>query len=318
MPYATAYSLEESASVLRLHRATLLYWAETFREELGLPRADCDSVRFEEHHLRAIVGIHRMIVKERRTLEDVRDWIAKVLGRYGDSTTVSVNDNSRRAMLQSILEANNGVVVNAPAGIEMERQGAEPVKAQPVQKEEAGTEVDAISRRITALNESVDDLVEENRALQELIGRLIQYVEKSRDDRKDVDRTHGQGEFQLETEHTSLKAPLDQAESRRTHRNGSPSMGTRAISPGTGPSRPRLTLAERRAEIIAQREAERARRHGTETGIPLRSLSGPSSAAGDEMQTEEAYIDPRVPKPWRPRELTSEEKAAVTRVRGRD
>lgn len=208
----TTYSLDESASVLSIHPSTLLFWEEAFREELKIPRDPRGKLRFEERHLRAFVGIHRRILIEKRSLEETRLWLRKFYGQ--DAATAEMP----------------GVTGTAVAG---------PVVGK----------IDALSQRVSELVESMDCLVEDNRALQDLVGRLIQYVE-------------------------ALNA---------------------------GSKRP--TLAERRAEIIAQRRAERTRAQSARLASSALTPETPSGSPVKPASSSIESDEKRIPKPWKPRAI---------------
>lgn len=169
------YTLEESASILRMHRATLRHWTELFGDRLGL-RPDCrGNVRFEERHLRTMVGIHQMLVKERRSLEDVRNWIEKMLGNDGSPPAgldnVLLDEGARRPGSETFKEMLKAGVGGDPGHIETESVNAR------MRHDGPDAKINELLLRVSILRESVDYLADENRALQELMGRLIRYVE---------------------------------------------------------------------------------------------------------------------------------------------
>lgn len=267
--------------MLRINRATLLFWTEAFREELGLPSAFHSHVRFEERHLRAMVGIHRMVLTDHRSLDEVRGWICKLLRREGDSHTTSGEHLPHGEIHQVIPEVNEPDVSSGYVTVEREPSDG-------VTEGKTAVEVAELSGRVAALKESVDYLTEENRALQELIGRLVHYVETLGEARNDRDRGHNREGW--------------------TNGNGTTSPG-RTKSQETPCGRPPLSLSERRAQVTAQREAKRSEGHTCEAGMPSPNghiVKGPNAAPA--VETEPAS---RALRPWHPRAITAEERRYV-------
>jgi len=168
------YTLDEAASLLRLNPATLRYWEEALREELNIGRDSEGRLCFEESHLHALDQVRLWVLREKRSLEEVRRLLTeqRLLRRDRDELHAPGEpvDEARSVDRES----------SAPgAGTD---HGTADTSGSALQAGQArGMRDDhgesPLERRVAELVDTVGYLVEENQALQELVGRLIHFVE---------------------------------------------------------------------------------------------------------------------------------------------
>lgn len=153
---APLYSLEEAAALLDLPAANLLLWEMHYGDVLKLPRGPFGEPLFSSEHLRIMREIERMIRRENRSPIEVRKELRQA-GRNGPANEAV----ETRAIDSSHLEAMD--------------EGASFPADETLPSESS---LRTLTKSIANLQEDVSYLLEENRALQELVGRLITYIEE--------------------------------------------------------------------------------------------------------------------------------------------
>lgn len=267
------YTLDDAASVLGLSRPTLLFWEEALRTELNVTRDHEGKLQFEDHHVRAIAEVRRWVVDEKLSLQEARQRLAGALAASMHPLEGAAGDLQQRQPP----EQERGPSGDGPRDPSVKQRHAADVAPQ------AGEPRDALGDRVAELIETVGYLVDENRALQELIGRLIQFVEElgQRDAASPAASSNSlsDGDTDAARDEPAVPAPGPTAS---CDLSGTPEPSDRSHGVGAGIApqanasvnrlaghRP-LSLAERRAAIAAQREAQLAR-------LKARSASSPAS-----------------------------------------
>src|SRR5690606_32412418 len=175
-----SYTLEETARLLRLSPSTLLFWEEAFQNELNISRDAQGALCFEEHHLRALGELRQWILLERRPLHDVRQRLASFLFALRESN----NGASPAKQPQMDSEMDRDKDRDEDRDRDREKHRPRDHKDHKNDREEAVRSLPApagieeLQSCVEELTEKVNYLLEENRALQELIGRLIEFIER--------------------------------------------------------------------------------------------------------------------------------------------
>lgn len=162
---AALMSLEEAAALLGLPPTNLLLWDHHYGDELGLPRDLAGRPLFSGEHLQKLREIDRLIRLDRQPPEEVRRRLSRTRPARGVSNGVAGRAGA------------GAVWAEAPAVPERAR---EPGWGEAASRHETPAAAAAAERWTASLEHLRDDvayLLEENRALQELVGRLITYIE---------------------------------------------------------------------------------------------------------------------------------------------
>jgi|GEM_PF-2877631 hypothetical protein len=302
-----SYTLEETARLLRLSPSTLLFWEEAFQNELNISRDAQGALCFEEHHLRALGELRQWILLERRPLHDVRQRLASFLFALRESNNGAAPAKHRQE--GSEIEMDRDKDRDEDRDRDREKHRPRDHKDHKNDREEAVRSLPApagieeLQSCVEELTEKVNYLLEENRALQELIGRLIEFIERlSVPQAKNGAASSGPA-LDNTTEMGNGRVSVHLSGST----NGQPDAGTSALGPlataaaantaanlhehaspaPSAPRRPKLTLAERRAQIIAEREALRAQLQGN--GSDWRANGAGNGV--DELPGESSWVE---------------------------
>jgi len=185
------YTEDEAASLLSIAPATLRFWVETFRDELDIPKDDRGGARFTEKHIEAIRRIQRLVLEDGVSLDDARAsvWTAA------------------SSMLESDLQPESQAGLQPGTRPELEpklRPGLQPQHGAPsldanVKRDEMPLVVAQLEKTLAEVARLLDKMqqeliqyggelakvtddiryiAEENRALQELVARLVDRVDE--------------------------------------------------------------------------------------------------------------------------------------------
>lgn len=177
-------SLSDAAAQLDVSEATLRFWVEAFGDELGITRDWRGEPEFDDDHLETMGLIQGWVLNEGLSLSAVRERL-----RSDD-----VPSRDRVALHPELTFEVGPASVGAfqaspPEPVPLEPSPLEPSPPEPAvletvarvirQVEHLADEIQETRRRLDDMGEEIKFLADENRGLQELIGKLIQLVEGS-------------------------------------------------------------------------------------------------------------------------------------------
>lgn len=165
------FSLEEAAAKLGLPPSNLLLWEMHYGDLLDLPRDPFGQLLFSQEDIRTLRDIDRWIRCENRSPGEVR---RRLRGSHRACATRATGLNGtpmrRKAPPTDDWAATREWIEPAPrASTEPPRSTAPPSPPPPSE---------AFLASLDHLREDVGYLLDENRALQELVGRLVAYIEE--------------------------------------------------------------------------------------------------------------------------------------------
>lgn len=193
------YTLDEAAARLNLDRATLQFWEEALRPQLCNAQDAGGGPLFEELHIRALDQVRRWVLREKQSLATVRRNLPAFLdelrsGAASSGETAKTEEPSAQEPQVGRTGASHDENFKDETDLGSEAKAASDVRfvsepnlpkdanprneVSPESVEAPGSSPDrSLERQIADLAEAVQYLAEENQALQELIGRLIRFVE---------------------------------------------------------------------------------------------------------------------------------------------
>lgn len=181
-------SLATAARRLNINAAAVRFWAETFEPDLLFPRDAHGNILFSPKHLTAIADVHRLVTHEGLSIAESRRLVHRRLRDEANHTAQSTNGNIS-TQIRSVRSAKvRPQRAQVPSGKnKTTKPTSELVDHRRVEMLEK--KVTAMSSMIQEMAHNVEYLLEENRALQQLIARLIEHIEKEPTE-KHGEKTH--------------------------------------------------------------------------------------------------------------------------------